>query len=91
MADFEIQHEVVSDVEAGEWTLCFQWGTYRYEDGGAQTGYRFIWRRPNQNLQPARAQARIPSAAVLLELLQRATEAGWFITCERGQEETAAA
>lgn len=25
-----------------------------------EEGYRFIWRKPNGNLQPARGQARIP-------------------------------
>ena len=82
-ARFEITHEVTTDAAPDEWMLCFQWGAYHYDSGGSQMGYRFIWRRPNgRNLQPARAQARIPSAAVLLTLLQRAAEAGWFITCE---------
>jgi hypothetical protein len=85
MADFEIFHEVTQNPSGDQnsWTLCFQWGSYNYDDGSpSELGYRFIWRRPDGHLQPARAQARIPSAAVMLTLIQRATEAGWFITCE---------
>ena len=66
-----------------DWDLCFQWVTYDYDDGGSsENGYRFIWRRPDGSLQPARGQARIPSGADLLKLLNKATEAGWFIRIE---------
>jgi hypothetical protein len=44
------------------WRLCLQWGRYQYDDKTEpQAGYRFIWRRPDGSLQPARGQARIPS------------------------------
>jgi hypothetical protein len=63
MSDVQIHHEVMLG-QSGHWRLCFQWVTYRYEDGSpAQDGYRFIWRRPDGSLQPARGQARIPSGA----------------------------
>lgn len=58
--------------------LCFQRAIYRYDDAAAETGYRFIWRRPNGRLQPARGQAIIPSARILRTLLRRAEEEGWF-------------
>lgn len=40
-------------------------------------GYRFIWRRPDGSLQPARGQARIPSIAVIDELIRNARNEGW--------------
>jgi hypothetical protein len=43
------------------WRLCLQWARYQYDDKSEpETGYRFIWRRPDGSLQPARGQARIP-------------------------------
>ncbi len=81
MANFKIQKEV-SNGEKDSWRLCFQYGTYLYDDATTQTGYRFIWRRPDGSLQAARGQARIPSGDDLLELLSLATKEGWFITIE---------
>lgn len=82
MNDVVIHHEVRSGA-AGEWQLCFQWVTYALGDGARRdSGYRFIWRRPDGTLQPARGQARIPSAAALLGLLQQASAAGWFVRAE---------
>ena len=81
MANFEIIHEVRIG-EEGDWQLCFQWGIYFYEDGSSQKGYRFIWRRPDGSLQPARGQARIPDAASLFELLYLAYKEGWFPNAE---------
>jgi hypothetical protein len=67
----------------GGWQLCFQWVTYTHNNGTpSERGYRFIWRRPDGTLQPARGQARIPSAADLFELMQRATRDGWFVAVE---------
>ena len=83
-ARIEILHEVGTDYGANEWNLYFQWGRFDYDDGSdSQTGYRFIWRRPDDTLQAARGQARIPSAAVMFELIGRAAEAGWLVACER--------
>ena len=90
-AEFEIEHEVMTDDEGSGWRLCFQWGVYRYDDAAPESGYRFIWRKPDAHLEPARGQARIPSAATMLDLLRRASDAGWFVTCERGRAETATA
>jgi hypothetical protein len=63
------------------WQLCFQQCTYHYDDPAnhpSQVGYRFIWRRPNGNLQAARGQARIPDAATLERLTEAAKLAGWY-------------
>ena len=71
-------HEEVTDPRPSGWVLCFQQCTYHYDDGPAQNGYRFIWRRPNGNLQAARGQARIPDADSLRNLTDQAKEKGWF-------------
>lgn len=75
--------QVVQEVVDGDgnsdssWRLCFQWCNYVYDDGSIEQGYRFIWRRPDGSLQPARGQARIPSIAVARDLMRRAEESGW--------------
>jgi hypothetical protein len=61
----------------GDWNLCFQYCRYEYGDNTEELGYRFIWRRPNGNLQGARGQARIPSVADALSLIAMAIDAGW--------------
>jgi hypothetical protein len=71
-------HKEVSNGEAGDWRLCFQCCTYHYDNGNIENGYRFIWRRPNGNLQAARGQARIDSPEDLEELLNLARNAGWY-------------
>jgi len=63
--------------QSDEWTLCFQWCRYEYSNGQEENGYRFIWRKPNGNLQGARGQARIPSIADILELSSMAIRDGW--------------
>ena len=60
------------------WRLCLQWARYQYDDKSEpETGYRFIWRRPDGSLQPARGQARIPSLADAELLIKLARELGW--------------
>ena len=81
-ANVDIRQEVSTLLGSG-WTLCLQWAQYNYDDGSpSQMGYRFIYRRPNGSLQAAMGQARVPSAAVMFDLIHKATEAGWFIACE---------
>lgn len=72
--------QVISEVcegEEGGYKLCFQWGRYLYDNGDMEHGYRFIWRREDGSLQPARGQARIPSVQVLQRLVEKAKKAGW--------------
>ena len=66
------------------WTLCLQWGAYRYGEGEGpdgvikeQRGYRFIWKRPNGHLQAARGQARLPSRREVMVLFDMAQRGGW--------------
>lgn len=59
------------------WELCFQWCLYVYDDGSTENGYRFIWRRPDGTLQPARGQARLPSISVITSLMNDAIAQGW--------------
>ena len=62
------------------WRLCLQWARYQYDyRTEPQTGYRFIWRRPDGSLQPARGQARLPSMADAELLIRLARELGWVI------------
>jgi hypothetical protein len=61
----------------GEWRLAFQWCQYVYDNGESEYGYRFIWRRPDGSLQPARGQARIASIEVIEELIRNARNKGW--------------
>jgi len=74
----EIINEV-SNGTSGDWRLCFQECISHYDDDDStEDGFRFIWRRPNGNLQPARGQARIPDRTELESLLNLATIAGWY-------------
>lgn len=78
MAHVEIFNEVGSKwTVSGGWRLCFQWCEYQYDDGTSQKGYRFIWRRPNGHLQAGRAQCRLPSIAIAMELVEEARRQGW--------------
>jgi hypothetical protein len=66
--------------EADQWTMWFQWCRYFYDDGTMQEGYRFIWKRPqNQGgaLQAARGQARIQSISMIEQLIAKAKKDGW--------------
>lgn len=76
MARVSVIHETISGSE-GEWRLCLQWCRYNWDDGKTEDGYRFIWRRPEGSLQPARGQARIPSIRLARELMDRAIAEGW--------------
>lgn len=75
----KVLHEVPKNnlLNENQWNLCFQHVRYEYSDGSEQEGYRFIWRRPNGNMQGARGQARIPSISKLLELVSMAMADGW--------------
>lgn len=77
MANVQIIHEV-PEKRIKNWQLCFQDCVFYYDDGTSDTGYRFIWRRPDGSLLPARGQARIPSKEDLENLLAQAILAGWF-------------
>jgi len=75
MAKIKIIHEVHNGA-INQWNLCFQLCEYVYDNGTSEQGYRFIWRRPNGNLQAARGQARIPDLYSIHELMGLAARAG---------------
>ena len=78
MARVQIVNEVQKDnPKSGHWVLCLQWCRYMYDDGNMEHGYRFIWRRPNGSLQPARGQARIVSLKNAERLIAKARNEGW--------------
>ena len=78
MANFKIINEVMINKGSG-YKLCLHYGQYNYDDHLPEVGYRFIWRKPNGNLQPARGQARIPDANDLYELISKAVAGGWLL------------
>jgi hypothetical protein len=74
-------HEVWTDTVGAQ--LGLQWCQYAYPTL-PQYGYRFIWRDEQGQMYPELGSALIPRAAWMLELIQKATEAGWFVTVELG-------
>jgi hypothetical protein len=81
VAHFHILSEVRT-FEPGTWQLCFQYGVYEYDADDSQSrppeaGYRFIWRRPNGQLQGARGQARLEPELITM-LLGMAASEGWY-------------
>ncbi len=84
MAHYHILQEVRT-FEPGDWQLCFQYGVYEYDPDvvGARSkmefGYRFIWRRPNGQLQGARGQARLEPDLMTI-LFGKAAAEGWYPT-----------
>lgn len=73
-----VLNEVSLDQSRTEtWKLCLQRARYVYDNGEIDEGYRFIWRRPNGNLQGARGQARIPSLKIARLLMAAAEKEGW--------------
>ena len=78
MARVQIVNEVPRPEQRPQnWVLHLQWCRYFYDDGNMEHGYRFIWRRPNGSLQPARGQARIVSLEQAEGLIERARNEGW--------------
>lgn len=80
MADNQARVKVLNEARKGSddgWQLCYQWCRYEYGDGSEEEGFRFIWKREDGTLQAARGQARIPSTADALELIQCAMRSGW--------------
>ena len=75
-ARVQVLNETGLEMGAG-WKVCLQWCRYVYNNGGLELGYRFIWRRPDGSLQAARGQARLPSMAIIRELISMAEAAGW--------------
>ncbi len=84
MARVKIKNEVrLSEIEnepfdsESQWDLCLQLGLYIYDDKDEEYGYRFMYRKPGGDLQPARGGARIPSLEVAEKLIQEARNRGW--------------
>jgi len=78
MARVQVIEQVSKDrPKEGHWVLWLQWCRYIYDDGNAECGFRFIWRRPDGSLQPARGQARIVSLEDAEKLIEKARNQGW--------------
>lgn len=70
------------DAAPADYSLNLQWCRYNYDDGGSETGYRWIWTRPvngrgNRDLMPTRGQARIPTFEDMRRLMAKAEAEGW--------------
>ena len=77
MANIEVLREITNG-HPGQWSLHFQEGIWHYGDGATpEHGYRFIYRRPDGSLQPARGQARIDMLQEAKALIERAIDEGW--------------
>lgn len=73
---------IIDSVEKkyGNWTLCFQWCLYDYENGKPEEndkGFRFIWKNLDGKLQASRGQARIPDIDAIIYLTEEAKRQGW--------------
>lgn len=78
MARVQVINEVCDNAPLEQWSLCFQFCRYIYDNGEMEEGYRFIWKRPNnRSLQAARGQARIPSFNAITNLMSKAQKEGW--------------
>ena len=77
MARFKRICEVQKVGDSKEWRLCFHYGTYHYDKGDSEKGFRFIWKEDGK-LKPQRGQARIPSLKDLFDMLALASKDGWF-------------
>ena len=74
MSNVRIIEEMPHPNHKDGFKLCLQWCEYPDAQG---CGFRFIWRRPNGNLAPARGQTRIPALDDAELLISRARAAGW--------------
>lgn len=79
MASVKIIDEILNTPNklGKEWVLCFQKCRYIYDNGDFEDGFRFIWRRPDKSLQPARGQARIPELNIAKDLINQGIAKGW--------------
>jgi len=73
-------HEVWTETIGAQFGL--QW--CRYSDSLPLYGYRFVWRGDGGCAQQDDAPILIPRAGWMFELIQKATDAGWFVTVEKG-------
>ena len=74
-------HEVWTESVGAQ--LGLQWCRYAFPQL-PQYGYRFVWRDDEGRIFEQGSPALIPRAAWIFELIQKATDAGWFVTAELG-------
>ena len=79
--DVVVIHEVWTEAVGAQ--LGLQWCRYSFPDLPLY-GYRFVWRDAEGRLRPELGPALIPRAAWIFELIQKATDAGWFVSAELG-------
>jgi len=73
----QVLNQVTNNTLPNSWSLWLQYCRYIYDNGTLEMGYRFINRRQDGSLQPARGQARLPSLAQAEALMAMARAEGW--------------
>ncbi len=73
----QVLKEACPDRGQGTPALSYQWCLYIYEKDTPEYGYRFMWRRANDNLMAARGGARLPSKKAQDRLRKIADAEGW--------------
>ena len=73
-------HEVWTNTVGSQ--LGLQWCCYSFRSP-ILYGYRFVWRNDQGQVLPE-GTLPITRAAFVFELIQKATDAGWFVTTELG-------
>lgn len=58
--------------------LAFRKIRREYENGEIETGYTFVWIKPDGTISPRRGQVMLPDEKVIAELLLKAMAASWF-------------
>jgi hypothetical protein len=79
--DVVVIHEVWTETVGAQFGM--QWCRYSFSQLPVY-GYRFVCRDEGGRLLPESSQALIPRAAWIFELIQKATDAGWFVSAELG-------
>jgi hypothetical protein len=79
--DVVVIHEVWTETVGAQ--LGLQWCRYSFPHRPLY-GYRFVWRDEEGRLLSELGPALIPRAAWIFELIQKATDAGWFVSAELG-------
>lgn len=78
--NISVIREVWTDTVGSQ--LGLQWCSYAFPSP-VLYGYRFVWRDDHGRILPE-GTAPITRAAFMFELIQKATNAGWFVTAELG-------
>ena len=82
MPNETVNVKVFSEVKVPQglpgWHLCLQWCGWEFRPQRQRDyGYRFIYRDNTGRIRPQRGQASICDLAIMTQLMNMATAAGW--------------